>query len=183
MKTILDLIQKAGGWYPGLHLKIDNPPYMQLVIEAMGESGPCGLPAISVAHYAEQKGDIMCDPEMCFELGMGGGARLNPWYWRNYYAAVEQWSRNVVSCHYVYLIALHEQHQRFAKTWDNTWVCKGTPKSSRTSTFEARPLPWSGTMPNVCAPCLHPQPLERSFSSWKAKSSMPPSTSTSHCLY
>jgi len=32
---------------------------------------------------------------------------------------VEQWSRNIVRDHYVYLFALHEQHVRFAKTWDN----------------------------------------------------------------
>jgi hypothetical protein len=39
MKTVLELIRKAGGWHPGLYLKIDNPPYMELVIEAMDESG------------------------------------------------------------------------------------------------------------------------------------------------
>ena len=27
MKTILDVLCKAGGWHPGLYLKIDNPPY------------------------------------------------------------------------------------------------------------------------------------------------------------
>ena len=35
MKTILDILSKAGGWHPGLYLKIDNPPYMELVIEAI----------------------------------------------------------------------------------------------------------------------------------------------------
>ncbi len=74
MKTILAILQKAGGWRPGLYLKIENAPYMELVIEAMDESGPCGLPSISVAHYGEQNGDLMRDPEMCFELGLAGGA-------------------------------------------------------------------------------------------------------------
>jgi hypothetical protein len=77
-KTILDILKKAGGWHPGLYLKIDNAPYMELVIEAMDESGPMGLPAISVAHYGEQNGDLMRDPEMCFELGLAGGAHLEP---------------------------------------------------------------------------------------------------------
>ena len=45
-------------------------PIWRLVIEAMDESGPCGLPALSVAHYGEQNGDPMRDPEMCFELGI-----------------------------------------------------------------------------------------------------------------
>jgi len=40
MQTILAILKRAGGWHPGLHLKIDNPPYMELVIEAMDESGP-----------------------------------------------------------------------------------------------------------------------------------------------
>ena len=125
MKTILDIIQKAGGWHPGLYLKIDNLPYMELVIEAMDESGPMGLPAISVCHYGEQNGDAMRDPEMCFELGFAGGAHLDPWYWRNDFVAVEQWSRNIVRGHYVYLFALHEQHVHFAKTWDNTLRLQG----------------------------------------------------------
>ena len=30
-----------------------------------------------------------------------------------------QWSRNSVRGNYIHLIALHEQDQRFAKTWDN----------------------------------------------------------------
>ena len=67
MQTILDILNKAGGWHHGLYLKIENQPYMSLVIEAMDESGPCGLPAISVCHYGEQNGDPMRDPEMCFE--------------------------------------------------------------------------------------------------------------------
>ena len=119
MKIILDILQKAGGWHRGLHLHIENPPYMALVIEATDESGPCGLPALSVCHYGEQNGDAMRDPEMCFELGLAGGAHLSAFYYRNDYLGVEQWSRNIVRGNYVHLIALHEQHQRFAKTWDN----------------------------------------------------------------
>ena len=74
MQTILRILKQAGGWHHGLYLKIENPPYMALVIEATDESGPCGLPAISVCHYGEQNGDLMRDPEMCFELGFSGRA-------------------------------------------------------------------------------------------------------------
>ncbi len=74
-KTILQILAIAGGYRRGLYLRIENPPYMALVIEAMPELGPLGAPAISVAHYGEQNGDLMRDPEMCFELtnalGMG----------------------------------------------------------------------------------------------------------------
>lgn len=110
---------------PSLYLKIENPPYMELVIEAVDESGPCGLPALSVAHYGVQNDDPMRNPEMCFELGIAGGVHLNPFHWRNDYAAVEQWSRNVIREQYVFLVSLHEQHERFAKAWDSNLRLQG----------------------------------------------------------
>jgi hypothetical protein len=110
MKTVLDILRKAGGWRPSLYLKIENPPYMELVIEAMDESGPCGLPAISVAHYGEQNGDAMRDPEICFELGLAGGPHLTAFYYRSDYAAIEQWSRFIQEGNYCYHTQLHRQH-------------------------------------------------------------------------
>ncbi len=80
MQTILRILKTAGGWHHGLSLRIDNPPFLPLCIEAVDESGPCGLPALSVEHYGEQNGDAMRDPEMLFELGLLGGAHLNPFY-------------------------------------------------------------------------------------------------------
>lgn len=119
MQTLLDILTKAGGWHHGLHLHIDNPPYLPLVIEATDESGPLGLMALSVAHYGEQHGDAMRDPEMLFELGFAGGvARLDPFYWRNDYVGIERWSRRIVDGHYLCVFALHTQHEQFAKTWD-----------------------------------------------------------------
>jgi hypothetical protein len=97
MQTLLEILKRAGGWNPGLYLKIENAPYMALVIEATGESGPSGLPAISVAHYGEQIGDLMRDPEMCFELVTAEGPHLDPFYFRNDYIGLEQWSRCVCS--------------------------------------------------------------------------------------
>jgi ParB family transcriptional regulator, chromosome partitioning protein len=49
-------------------------------------------------------------------------AHLDPFYWRDDYVAVEQWSRNIIRDHYVCLVQLHEQHVRFAATWDTTAV-------------------------------------------------------------
>lgn len=118
MKTVLELIKRAGGWHPGLYLKVSNEPYMALVIEATDESGPCGLPAVSVAHYGEQNGDLMRDPEMCFELGLAGGPHLNAFYWRNDYVGVEQWSRFIREGNYCYHTQLYQQHESFAKLWD-----------------------------------------------------------------
>ena len=118
MDTVLRILKAAGGWHHGLYLRIENPPFIALVIEATDESGPCGLPVISVCHYGEQNGDAMRDPEMCLELGGAGGMHLNPFYFRNDYMGVEQWSRFIRDAHYCYHTQLHAEHERFAKLWD-----------------------------------------------------------------
>jgi hypothetical protein len=125
MKTILAILKQAGGWHHGLSLKIENPPYMALVIEATDESGPCGLPVLSVCHYGEQNGDLMRDPEMCFELGLAGGAHLNAFYYRNDYLGVEQWSRAIDGDNYVFNPSLYAQQEEFAKQWDNNLRSQG----------------------------------------------------------
>ncbi len=71
MKTVAKIIETYGGleWLrqPGNYIRLENPPYMRLVIEHIGE-GPRGLPAIAVAHYHERNGDAMRDPEIVFEV-------------------------------------------------------------------------------------------------------------------
>jgi hypothetical protein len=63
---------------------------MTLVIEDTRERGPNGLHAISVAHYGEQNGDLMRDPEMIFEAEESRKQmNLVPYYWRNDYAGIE----------------------------------------------------------------------------------------------
>jgi hypothetical protein len=120
MQTIIDIIGRAGGWRSGLYLRIENPPYIPLVIEALSESGPLGLPAISVAHYTEKFGDLMRHPEMHFELktGLGGKSTLTPFYWRNDFVAVEQSSRLSSEDEYVVLPDLYQRHVRFAAEWN-----------------------------------------------------------------
>src|ERR1700739_3910663 len=104
MQTILRLFERAGGSRPTLYLKIENPPYMALVIEAVPEPGPLGVPAISVAHYGEQNGDLMRDAEMCFELtkALLSAPALVPYYWRNDYLGIEQHSRLLMGDRYVF---------------------------------------------------------------------------------
>jgi hypothetical protein len=60
----------------------------------------------------------MRDPEMCFELGLAGGAQLNCFYYRNDYVGIEQWSRFISDGTYAYHTELHRQHEQFAKLWD-----------------------------------------------------------------
>lgn len=127
METILRILERAGGYRSTLYLRVENLPYMVLIIEAMPEPGPLGLAAISIAHYGEQNGDLMRDPEMCFELAkpVGSAITLDPYYWRNDYVGVEQFSRAIVRGHYVALSQLHEQHQRFAAAWDRNLDLQG----------------------------------------------------------
>jgi len=51
--------------------------------------------------------------------------RLFTQYYRNDYVGVEQWSRTIVSGKYVHLVSLHQQHERFAKVWDNNLRLQG----------------------------------------------------------
>ena len=125
MKAIVRILEMAGGFRRDLYLRIENPPYMALVIEATPEPGPCGAPALSIAHYGEQNGDLMRDPEMCSELGMVGGPHLTAFYYRNDYAGVEQWSRFIRDGRYAMHAELHRQHERFAALWDKNLNAQG----------------------------------------------------------
>lgn len=49
------------------HIRLSANGFMDLIIERIG-FGPRNLPLISVAHYYEQEGDLMRDPEMTFEV-------------------------------------------------------------------------------------------------------------------
>ena len=122
MQTLLRILERAGGYRPTLYLKIENPPYMALVIEATPEPGPCGLPAISVAHYGEQNGDLMRDPEMCFELQEQNSSSF---YFRNDYLGIEQWSRFVRDEQYSVNAELYRQHEEFARMWDKNIRAQG----------------------------------------------------------
>lgn len=94
MKTVLQIIEEAGGLSTFTWTRIRNPPFMPLVIESLGERGPNDDRALSIAHYGEQNGDAMRDPEICAEIvSENGAARLWPYYFRNDYADVERWTR------------------------------------------------------------------------------------------
>lgn len=71
MKSIVKVIETHGG-LAALGVKpiqIESPcsGLMRLCIEHVG-TGPRGMPLISVAHYFEQNGDPMADPDVVFEV-------------------------------------------------------------------------------------------------------------------
>jgi len=73
METVSEIIRKFGGLEAlkndNFYIRLEKPAYMRLVIELVGEGPINGDPLISVAHYYEQNGDPMRDPEIVFEVG------------------------------------------------------------------------------------------------------------------
>jgi hypothetical protein len=139
MQTILEILWLAGHLKPGFCLSIINEPYMRLAIEDIQIPGPDGHPTLSVTHYGEQNGDAMRDPEMLFELvEISGQISLVPYYFRNDYVGVEQYS--CLNQDGVALVRprLLREHQRFACLWDRNLRAQGFVEAfRRTKTAEA----------------------------------------------
>ena len=103
-------------------VKIQNSPYMTLTVENIG-LGPRGLPALSICHYGEQNGDLMRDPEMCFEMEVVDGiaTEFHPYYFRNDYAGFEQ---NAVEEKRIDTLMIHGQRE-FAEMWSRNLLAQG----------------------------------------------------------
>ena len=121
MKTVLQIIEEAGGLTKAECISIENEPWMRLVIEVLPERGPDGHVVVSVAHYGEQNGDAMRDQEMLFEVveKVGREPEFWPFYFRNDYAAVEQWSRRRDEAENLHSLPKRtHDFEQFAKLWD-----------------------------------------------------------------
>ena len=68
MKNIQRMIEERGGYEAVRenYLRLENPPFMRLVVEVIGGPYPNGAYELSIAHYSEQNGDAMRDPEITF---------------------------------------------------------------------------------------------------------------------
>jgi hypothetical protein len=82
---------------------------------------------VSVAHYDEQNSDLMRDPEMLFEVADNDGVtELRPFYFRNDYVGVEQWSQYCdESGDLVCLPQRTREMEAFAKIWDRNLSSQG----------------------------------------------------------
>lgn len=107
-------------------VKIENPPYMTLTVENIG-LGPRGLPALSICHYGEQNGDLMRDPEMCFEMEIENGVviEFHPYYYRNDYAGFEQ---NAVEDTRIDALMIRGQRE-FSEMWSRNLIHQGFPSA------------------------------------------------------
>jgi hypothetical protein len=71
MKSVAEIIDLHGGLAAlrAKAIRVEPPGagLMRLCVERVG-FGPNGAPLVSVAHYYEQNGDLLADPEMTFEV-------------------------------------------------------------------------------------------------------------------
>ena len=126
MQVIARLLRPASPLNPGFHIKIENPPYQDLVIEDICQRGPHGFATISVAHYSEQNGDAMRDPEMLFEVeAFGNQLILKPYYFRNDFAGVEQYSVLNEEGRLSINSRLQKEHEEFAQLWNTNLEQQG----------------------------------------------------------
>jgi hypothetical protein len=72
MRNVQKIIDKLGGMaaMKSRPIRLEVPVFMRLVIEHIGD-GPRGGEVVSVAHYGEENGDLMRDPEVVFEVAAG----------------------------------------------------------------------------------------------------------------
>ncbi|HEY7157037.1 MAG TPA: hypothetical protein VH575_23915 [Gemmataceae bacterium] len=72
MRNVQKIIDAKGGLaaLKSRPIRLEVPGFMRLVIEYIG-SGTRGGELVSVAHYGEQNGDLMRDPEIVFEVVAG----------------------------------------------------------------------------------------------------------------
>ena len=96
--------------------KIDNTDeaYMPVYIEIIDRSET--YKHISLAHYGEQNGDMMRDPEMLFALH-NETRQFIPYYYRNDYCGIEEnsvrWSEDGIALN----PRLQASHTTFANQW------------------------------------------------------------------
>jgi len=117
MKT---LDRKAAGIFRALlalqTTKIDNSDgtYMPVHIELIDRTE--NYHHFSLAHYGQQNGDAMRDPEMLFALHKDS-QQFIPYYYRNDYCGIEQYSVKWTDEGVLLNRRLQAEHTTFANQW------------------------------------------------------------------
>jgi hypothetical protein len=102
--------------------RLESPGFMRLVIEHIG-AGPRGGELVSVAHYGEQNGDPMRDPEIVFEVmaGTWNPVSIQQDYMGSFREAVFVGEDGKVSLR----PALVRDIAAFARVWDHNLKLQG----------------------------------------------------------
>ncbi len=130
MQHIQQMIDQHGGFEAvrTRYLRLENPPFMRLVIEVIGGPYPNGAYELSIAHYAEQNGDAMRDPEITFlVVPAEQGATWTPLTFENSYLSCYQVVAQVTSAGLVKARdpALMRDLLDFATQWDRNLLQQG----------------------------------------------------------
>ncbi len=110
------------------YLRLENPSFMRLVIEVIGGPYPNGAYELSIAHYSEQNGDAMRDPEITFlVVPAEQGTTWTPLTFENSYLSCYQVVASVSSAGLVEARdpALMRDLRDFATQWDRNLKQQG----------------------------------------------------------
>lgn len=101
------------------HIKIDNTKgfFMPVCVELIEESE--NLIKVSVAHYYEQNGDLMADPEMCFAVKNDKlGCMVIPYYYKQDGLGIERESVKMENGEFKgYYPKMQADQTAFANMW------------------------------------------------------------------
>ena len=130
MQHIQQMIDQHGGYEAvrTRYLRLENPPLMRLVIEVIGGPYPNGAYEVSVAHYSEQNGDAMRDPEITFLVSPADqGTTWTPLTFENSYLGCYQVVASVSSAGLIEARdpALMRDLRDFATQWDRNLLQQG----------------------------------------------------------
>jgi hypothetical protein len=135
--AILDILRrhsldKAFNTATEFHLRIENPPFMPLVIERQGN-------VISVAHYGELNGDAIRDPELTFTWPTFEPLSItqDP---VGRYAEIHTMVGDRPAIH----MALLRELRMFANLWARNLMAQGFGQASVTVSSLTHPLPPNG---------------------------------------
>jgi len=110
------------------YLRLENPPFMRLVIEVIHGPYPNGAYEVSVAHYAEQNGDAMRDPEITFLVAQAEqGTTWTPLTFENSYLGCYQVVAHVTQAGLIESkdAKLMRDLREFANQWDINLKAQG----------------------------------------------------------
>ncbi|WP_345738079.1 DUF6908 domain-containing protein [Prosthecobacter algae] len=124
------MIERHGGFEAVKtdYLRLENPPFMRLVIEVIGGPYPNLAYEVSVAHYGEQNGDAMRDPEITFlVVPSAEGTTWTPLTFENSYLGAWQVVATVTPQGFVNVkdAAQLRDLTDFASQWDRNLKAQG----------------------------------------------------------
>jgi hypothetical protein len=141
MKNVAKIIKARGGLralagFPagtGKAIRVEAEGFMDLHIECIGESPHGeGMVLVSVAHYGEQNGDLMRDPDVVFDVNTSDDPLIGwefgnwrPVSFRNDYAGLFQEALFVEDGRVMVRPGLVKELRAFARTWDRNIKAQG----------------------------------------------------------